>query len=203
MRADSVLVLCGSVLTDVNSPFAGRYTLCLPKLLKANCCPIKVGMIPIDYIQRTQDQYASLGFPPYRWVKSDTPPAWKPLEKPLAESTLGLVCSGGIYSRGQIAFHFEDDTSVRVIDTTIETSELRATHFAYDVTDARSDPNVVFPLDTLRTLVREGELGSFSRHAYTFMGGIYSARKVRERVAPAIRERLLGDEVDVALLVPV
>ena len=57
-------------------------------------------------------------------------------------------------------FLVDDDTSVRVIDTTIETSELRATHFAYDLTDARSDPNVVFPIDTLRALVGTGELGS-------------------------------------------
>jgi D-proline reductase (dithiol) PrdB len=83
------------------------------------------------------------------------------------------------------------------------TGELRATHFAYDLTDARSDPNVVFPIDTLRALATERVVGAVSRNAYTFMGGIYSSRKVRDLLAPAIAERIVNDEVDLALLVPV
>jgi D-proline reductase (dithiol) PrdB len=158
---------------------------------------------PIDYIQRTEAQYSALGYPIYRWVKSETPPPWAPLRKPLAESRLGLLASGGIYAPGQVAFHFKDDFSYREIDTQTPAAELRVTHFAYDLTDARRDPNVVFPVDTLRRLVAEGELGELSARAYTFMGGIYSARKVRDVLAPALADRLVDDEVDLALLVPV
>jgi hypothetical protein len=46
-------------------------------------------------------------------------------------------------------------------------------------------------------------IGAVSRNAYTFMGGIYSSRKVRALLAPAIAERSVKDEVDLALLVPV
>ncbi len=158
---------------------------------------------PVDYIERTREQYSALGYPVYRWVESETPPPWTPLAKPVAESRVALLCSGGIYAAGQVAFHFRDDTSFRVIDADTATTDLRATHFAYDLTDARSDPNVVFPLDTLRRLVTEGRVGSLAKRAYTFMGGIYSARKVRELLAPALTRRLLEDEVDPALLVPV
>jgi hypothetical protein len=35
------------------------------------------------------------------------------------------------------------------------------------------------------------------------MGGIYSARRVRDELAPALADRLQNDEVDAALLVPV
>ena len=77
------------------------------------------------------------------------------------------------------------------------------THFAYDNTDARADPNVVFPLDTLRHLERAGRIGSLAEHALTFMGGIYSARRVRDVLAPAIVAELVKDEVDVAILVSV
>jgi hypothetical protein len=35
------------------------------------------------------------------------------------------------------------------------------------------------------------------------MGGIYSVRKVRDILAPALADRLVKDEVDVAILVPV
>lgn len=158
---------------------------------------------PVDYIERTREQYAALGYPAYRWVESRGPTPWKVLEKPVAQSRVAIVASGGIYKRGQIAFHYRDDTSFRIIDSDTPNSELRATHFAYDLTDARRDPSCVFPLDTLRRLAREGVVGDAAPHAYTFMGGIYSSRKVRELLAPAIAERLIADQVDLALFVPV
>lgn len=158
---------------------------------------------PVDYIERTRLLYGSMGYPAYGWRRLSEPPAFVPLEKPLSESRLGLVGSGGIYEHGQTAFHFRDDISFRVIDTTAGTDALRATHFAYDLEDARRDPNVVFPIDPLQRLVEEGELGELSERAYAFMGGIYSSRKVEQTLAPELVSRLLSDEVDVALLVPV
>ena len=125
------------------------------------------------------------------------------MRKPLSQCKLGLVASGGLYVTGQVAFHFKDDTSFRAIPTTVKTSDLRTAHFAYDQTDARKDPNVVFPIDTLRRLVKEGVVGSLAENFYTFMGGIYSSRRVADDLAPRLTERLVADEVDVALLVPV
>jgi D-proline reductase (dithiol) PrdB len=158
---------------------------------------------PVGYIERIREKYEALGFSSYQWVVNEEPPAWQPLQKPLAASRLGLIASGGIYVTGQVAFHYKDDTSFRVIPTDVKTSDLRVTHFAYDFTDARQDPNVVFPIDTLRGLQRDGVIGKLSEHAYTFMGGIYSTRRVREELAPQLTERLLADQVDAALLVPV
>ena len=158
---------------------------------------------PVDYIERTLDQYSALGYGAYRWVENADRPPWSPLAKPVSASRIGLIASGGIYIRGQVAFHYKDDTSFRIIDADTSNDTLRATHFAYDLTDARADPNVVFPLETLRRLVSEGIVGELSARAYTFMGGIYSSRKVRELLAPALTQRLLEDQVDIALLVPV
>jgi D-proline reductase (dithiol) PrdB len=121
----------------------------------------------------------------------------------LSESRLALIASGGIYVTGQVAFHHKDDTSFRAIPTSVRTADLRVTHFAYDKTDARADPNVVFPIDTLRALVAEAFIGELTEHAYTFMGGIYSARRVHDELAPRITERLLAERADLALLVPV
>jgi D-proline reductase (dithiol) PrdB len=116
---------------------------------------------------------------------------------------LGLIASGGIYATGQVAFHFKDDTSFRAIPTNVKTSDLRTAHFAYDQTDARRDPNVVFPIDTLRRLMKENVIGALADHCFTFMGGIYSSRRVRDELAPQLTERLLAERVDVALFVPV
>ena len=146
---------------------------------------------PVDYIERTRAQYDALGYPPYQWVDNPPPESLAPLKKPLQDCKVGLIASGGIYRHGQIAFHFKDDLSYR------------ATHFAYDLTDARKDPNVVFPLATLRRCQANGLIGSLAERAYTFMGGIYSSRKVRDILAPALAERAQQDEVDVVVLVPV
>jgi len=158
---------------------------------------------PVEYIKNITDNYVKLGYKAYQWVHSVTPPPWQPLQKPLSECRLGLIASGGIYVTGQVAFHFKDDTSFRAIPTDVETSDLRTAHFGYDQTDARRDPNVVFPIDTLRRLVKEGFIGSLTEHAYSFMGGIYSSRRVQDQLAPQLTERLISEKADIALLVPV
>ena len=158
---------------------------------------------PVDYIKRITDNYAALGYKTYQWVHNEDTPPWAPLTKPLSECRLGLIASGGIYVAGQVAFHTKDDFSFRAIPKDVTTSDLRTAHFAYDQTDARRDPNVVFPIDTLLRLEEEGAIGELADHAFTFMGGIYSTRKVRESLAPQLTEQLKAERVDVALLVPV
>jgi len=158
---------------------------------------------PIDYLARTREQYSALGDPPYRWAIQESPPPFVPLRRPVCESRLALVASGGIYRHGQVAFHHRDDLSFRILPSQVEVSELRISHFAYDARDARRDPNVVFPIEPLRHHVASGRLGGLGPRAYTFMGGIYSSARVRERLAPAIARCLQEDAVDLVLLVPV
>ena len=160
-------------------------------------------MGPVEYIPRIRDNYLRLGYKPYHWVVNADPPPWTALAKPLSACRLGLAASGGIYAAGQVAFHYKDDTSIRDIPTDVDVKDLRATHFAYDVTDARRDPNAVFPIDPLRRLVREGFLGGLAGRFQTFMGGIYSARRVREDLAPMLTARFREEGVDAVLLVPV
>lgn len=158
---------------------------------------------PVDYIERTRALYSERGYAPYRWVENEPLSDLATTTKPQSEWRVGLVASGGIYTAGQVAFHYRDDLSYREVPSDTPLDALRTTHFAYDLADARRDVNVVFPLAALRGLVEAGSVGSLAPRAYTFMGGIYSAGKVRDRLAPAIADRLLADEVDVALMVPV
>lgn len=158
---------------------------------------------PVEYIARITAQYAKLGYKPYQWVVNEEPAALQPMRKPLSECRLALIASGGIYVTGQIAFHFKDDATFRAIPKDVKIEDLRFAHFAYDTTDAKIDPNVVFPIGTLRRLVEEGAIGELAEHAYTFMGGIYSSRRVRDELAPQLSERLIAEKADVALLVPV
>jgi len=159
--------------------------------------------LPVEYITLTRRIYDSEGFPPYRWAQSADAVPLTPLSKPLAKTRVALVASGGIYRAGHVAFHFHDDTSLRLIPKDVPEGELRTAHFAYDQTDARADPNCVFPIDPLRKLEREGFIGELAPLALTFMGGIYSARRVRESLAPRILRQLHDMRAEAVLLVPV
>jgi D-proline reductase (dithiol) PrdB len=156
----------------------------------------------INYIGTLTSLYQSLGYTPYKWVKNEDIAPFAPFKKKLAQCRIGMIASGGIYVTGQKAFHYKDDASYRMIPKAVKTADLRFSHFAYDMTDARKDPNVIFPVDTLRNLVKQGVVGELADHLLTFMGGIYSARKVKDDLAPRLTDRLIREKVDAVLLVP-
>lgn len=157
----------------------------------------------VDYIQQTRDTYSMLGYGEYRWAHNDDDPPWAPLPKPLSECRVGLIASGGVYRHGQVAFTHKDDVTHREIPTDVATTDLRVTHFAFDQTNARQDPNCIFPIDPLRQLVDDGFIGELTSHALTFMGGIYSQRRLHEELIPVLVDRTLEMGADVVLLVPV
>ena len=159
---------------------------------------------PVDYIQVTRDSYALLGFDAYRWAdNTDNPADFVSPAKPLSESKVVLIASGGVYRVGDIGFTHKDDLTHREIPTSAPTDELRVTHFAYDETSAKEDMNAIFPIDSLRAMVDAGEIGSLADVSLTFMGGIYSQRRLGETLMPAIVDRVAELEADIALLVPV
>ena len=158
---------------------------------------------PIRYIDRTKAQYDALGYGSYEWAHNPQPPEIAALPRPVSELRLGVIATGGVYASGQTAFTYKDDLSYRAIPRDTPTADLRATHFAYDLTDARRDINVVFPIDTLRAMVADGDIGELAPDLFTCMGGIYSQRRVREELAPALVERCRRDEIEAVLLIPV
>ena len=154
--------------------------------------------MPVAYIPRTRELYRS--YTPYRWVVNESIP-WTPLKKALGNSKIALMSSGGLIYRDQPRFHRED-ASYRRIPKSASHAELNIWHFGYPTADAQSDPNCVFPLERLRELEGERAIGELSDPTFSFMGGIYSARKVREELAPQIVEELRAAKVDAFYLVP-
>jgi len=158
---------------------------------------------PINYIERITATYSALGYEPYEWYFADKDPNIAPISKPLSESRLGVIATGGIYKAGQVAFTYKDDVTYRAIPSDADSKDLRATHFAYDLSDAREDINVVFPIDALRKIERESKVKELAPFFFTCMGGIYSQRRVDQELAPSLVQRCLEDEIDVVLLIPV
>jgi len=155
--------------------------------------------MPVEYIPRTRELYRA--FTPYRWVvNTDTPP-WAPLTKPISQCKVALMSSGGILYRDQPRFHRED-ASYRLIPKNATQADLDIWHFGYLTNDAKADHNCVFPLAQMRELETAGVIGELSDPAYSFMGGIYSARKVRDELAPRMADELKRAHVDAFYLVP-
>jgi len=125
---------------------------------------------------------------------------WTPLRRPLAQSTVALVSSGGVHLRSDRPFNLNGDPTFRIIPKGAQQSDLAISHQAYDRTDALRDINLVFPIERLRELEAERVIGRLSDVHYGF--GLMGSAK---RLMPAIREvarRIREAGVDLVLLVP-
>lgn len=73
----------------------------------------------------------------------------------------------------------------------------------YDHKDADRDLNCIFPIDRLREMARDGEIGKVAPRLWSgFMGRIYKRQAVLEENAPALARELKRDEVDLFIAVP-
>jgi D-proline reductase (dithiol) PrdB len=156
----------------------------------------------VNYMQAIRARYEHLGYTPYRWYEADNTPPWTAMAKPLSEARLGLLSTSGAYVRGQVAYHYKDDTSIRALSSHVATTDLRFSHITENyLVDAKRDPHCIVPLMQLQTLRKEGAIGSLAEQVFSCMGGVYSQRRVREEVAPAVLEGMRSERVDCALLV--
>ncbi len=133
-----------------------------------------------------------------RLVGAEIP--WTALRKPLSESTLVLLSTGGVHLRSDRPFNLHGDATFRVIPKDVHPGDLAISHRAYDPTDALRDINLVFPIERLRELEAERVIGHLAEDHYGF--GLMGSAK---RLMPAIKEvarRISESGVDLALLVP-
>ena len=124
------------------------------------------------------------------------------MEKPLAESRLALVTTGGVHLPDQKRFDIDDfsgDCSYREIPNTAKT--LTWTH-AYYRPEEDTDLDCIFPLWTMRDLVSEGVVGALNRRHFSFMGAIHDPGPLVEDTAPEVAAKLVEDEVDAVFLTP-
>ncbi|HZX82769.1 MAG TPA: glycine/sarcosine/betaine reductase selenoprotein B family protein [Reyranella sp.] len=122
--------------------------------------------------------------------------------KPLSVRRVVIVSTAGLHKRGDRPFR-PGDGSYRVIPDETPAKELVMSHISvnFDRTGFQQDLNVVFPIDRLRELVADGEVGSMASVHYSFMGAFPPA--AAEPHAQHLAGLLKADRVDAALLVPV
>ncbi len=123
--------------------------------------------------------------------------------KALADSTVAIISTAGLHRRTDAPFTL-GAVDYRLLPGDVDFAEVVVSHVStnFDRSAFQQDPNVWFPLDRLREMAAEGEIGRVANWHYSFMG----AQPNHEALAATGEEvgRLLAkDEVDVALLVPV
>lgn len=140
--------------------------------------------------------------PPYQWTENISVP-WTPIVKPLTESRVALISSGGVYRKDQPPFKPDkNDLTFREIPAVTDVSELRISHDYYDHSDAEQDVNCVFPIERMRELVAEGFIGGLAEVHFTFMGRIFRKTGLLNEMIPSLIARLKALSVDLAFLVP-
>lgn len=130
------------------------------------------------------------------------PAAWI-TPKPLAEAKIAIVSTAGLHRRTDPPFT-PGAVDYRLLPGDFDFADVVVSHIStnFDRSAFQQDPNIWFPLDRLREMAANGEIGGVAQWHYCFMG----AQPNHAALAATGEEvgRLLAkDEVDVALMVPV
>ena len=161
-------------------------------------------MEPIKYVSCLNETYQAEGFPPYQWSEFDDSP-WQPLEKPLNQTRLALISSGGIFKEDQPPFDpwAVNDLSFREIDVNVDFNSLKLAHNYFDHRDAQKDLNVVYPVDRLKEMANEGFISSLVPTVISLgMGRLYKRTALQNETVPKILEVLKDKGAEAVLLVP-
>ena len=116
-----------------------------------------------------------------------------PYERELARATVAIVTAAGVHQKDQEPFNIADelgDLSFRIISADATADTLMVTHHHYDHSEADQDINVVFPIDALAELVKEGFVGGAAREHVGYMGYTMQLKRMYEETAPQIAEEI-------------
>jgi D-proline reductase (dithiol) PrdB len=125
---------------------------------------------------------------------------YTPVTQKLNELTVALVSSSGAYAEGQPPFGDDSDNSYRVIPGETPASGIRFQHGHYDESEARKDPNVIFPLALLHDLAQEGFIRRVGNKNVGFRGFSTDLKDMYERVCPEIAAEIERSQADAVLL---
>ncbi len=124
-----------------------------------------------------------------------------PFDKDLGTATVALVSSTGVHLADQEPFPTEDpgDVSYRTIPGETATSALRIAHHHYDHSEADTDPNIVFPLDSLRELAAEGVIAAVNDKHFSY-GFTTRLKELYEKTFPEIADKIERSKTKLVIL---
>jgi len=125
---------------------------------------------------------------------------YTPLTSRLAELSVALVSSTGVYLEGQQPFTDNGDETFRVLPGDLNVSDLRFKHGHYDTAEAQKDPNCVFPIERLHELAAEGFIKAVSNKHIGCKGFSTDLKKQYEIMAPGIANEIERSQADAVVL---
>ena len=122
---------------------------------------------------------------------------------PLSERRVAIVATAGLHKKDDRPFTFDPGDLYRIIPGDIEAKDLVISHVStnFDHSAFQQDWNVLFPIDRLKELVKDGTIGSVADYHYSFMGATDPSQM--ESAARELSKILKKDNVDAVLLLPV
>jgi D-proline reductase (dithiol) PrdB len=123
----------------------------------------------------------------------------------LAKRRVAIVTTAGLHVRSDRPFGAGGaPTDYRVIPGSVNAADLVMSHLSvnFDRSGFQEDWNVVFPLDRLKTMVREKIVGTVAAFHYSFMGAVSPVTRYEPK-ARELAAHLKADRVDAVLLSPV
>jgi D-proline reductase (dithiol) PrdB len=123
--------------------------------------------------------------------------------KPLAEAKIAIVSTAGLHRRSDVPFT-PGAVDYRLLPGDVDFADVVVSHIStnFDRSAFQQDPNIWFPLDRLREMAADGEIGGVSKWHYCFMGA-QPNHQALEAAGEEVGRLLAADSVDVALMVPV
>ena len=139
-------------------------------------------------------------------VESDDVP-WTPLDRDLSDSTVATVTTAGLHLRDDKPFnrdHPGGESTYRIIPSDSDTADIVQSHFSigFDRTAIYRDINITFPIDRMRELVEQGEIGGLAPNNYSFMGALRDCTIIAEQTGPEVAQRLKDEGVNLVFLTP-
>ena len=123
--------------------------------------------------------------------------------KPLKESTVAIISTAGLHRRSDAPF-VPGAVDYRLLPGDVDFADVVVSHIStnFDRSAFQQDPNIWFPLDRLREMVADGEVGGVANWHYSFMGA-QPNHEALAQTGEEVGQLLFKDGVDVALMVPV
>lgn len=138
------------------------------------------------------------------WTPNEKP-AWCAPGKPLAQSTVALIGTGGFHLKNQPPFDVDNpfgDASFRLIPACSDPADIAISHTHYDHSEADHDINCMFPITRLWELKEQGVIGDVAENFYGLNGFIPNPARLISETAPQILSQLKKDSAEVVLLTP-
>lgn len=118
------------------------------------------------------------------------------------DARVALLSTAGLHKKSDRPFGV-GETGYRLIPRNIQANDLIMSHIStnFDRTGFQLDQNIVFPIDRLNELAKEGFIDSVAEYHYSFMGATDPMQMEQE--ARNLTAILKKDKVNTVILIPV